>query len=166
MNIKPIPPTVYSGAMNIREFMQFVKQASQYVEDGNVPIHREVDIVSNFLKGNAYNFYERTCGDYPERWTLQKFFICLYDYIFPLSFRTEQRRKLRHCNQGKHRVRDYVGYFQDLCDTIGTIGEQEKVSLLWDGFNDYIAAGLYTRNLHPEHSSFAEVVEHAEVLEL
>ncbi|KIK51926.1 hypothetical protein GYMLUDRAFT_64526 [Collybiopsis luxurians FD-317 M1] len=144
-NIKPIPPSVYGGAMSVREFMQFVKQASQYEEDGNVPIHREVDIVSNFLKGNAYNFYERTCGDYPERWTFQKFFIHLYDYIFPLSFRTEQ------CY---------------LCDTIGTIEEQEKVSLLWDGFNDYIATGLYTRNLHPERSSFAEVAEHAEVLEL
>ncbi|KIK58504.1 hypothetical protein GYMLUDRAFT_170743, partial [Collybiopsis luxurians FD-317 M1] len=58
--------------------------------------------------------------------------------------------KLCHCSQGKHRVREYVGYFEDLYDTIGPIDEQEKVLLLWDGFAGYIAAGLYTRDLHPE----------------
>ncbi|KIK50707.1 hypothetical protein GYMLUDRAFT_182369, partial [Collybiopsis luxurians FD-317 M1] len=58
--------------------------------------------------------------------------------------RTEQQCKLHRCSQGKHRVRECVGYFEDLCDTIGPIDEQEKVSLLWDGFAGYIAAGLYT----------------------
>ncbi|KAE9383240.1 hypothetical protein BT96DRAFT_775535, partial [Gymnopus androsaceus JB14] len=155
--IKPIAPNEYNGSVNAEEFMRFVRQTTHYIEDGNVPVHREVDIMSRYLTGKAYKFYERTCGDNPDNWTLDRFFIKLYDHIFPLSFRTNQRHKLRQCSQGKHKVLDYVGYFEDLCDTIGMIDPQEKVSLLWDGFNDYITSGLYNRNLHPERSTFEDV---------
>ncbi|KAE9409033.1 hypothetical protein BT96DRAFT_932313 [Gymnopus androsaceus JB14] len=60
MNIKPTPPFEYDGSPNTQVFMRFVKQASRYIEDGNVPKHREVDIMARYLKGKAYNFYDRT----------------------------------------------------------------------------------------------------------
>ncbi|KAE9406247.1 hypothetical protein BT96DRAFT_934264 [Gymnopus androsaceus JB14] len=142
MSIKPTPPFEYDGSPNTQVFMQFFKQASRYIEDGNVPKHHEVDIMARYLKGK------------------------LYDNVFPLSFQTNQRFKLRNFQQGNLEVRNYVGEFQDICDTISVIDPQEKVSLLWDGFNSHIAIGLYNCNLHPERSSFQEVVEHAEILEL
>ncbi|KAE9399245.1 hypothetical protein BT96DRAFT_939618 [Gymnopus androsaceus JB14] len=100
MSIKPTPPFEYDGSPNTQVFMRFVKQASRYIEDGNVPKHREVDIMARYLKGKAYNFYDRICGDDPETWTLDQFFFKLYDNVFPLSFRTNQQRKLRNFQQG------------------------------------------------------------------
>ncbi|KAL0065978.1 hypothetical protein AAF712_006967 [Marasmius tenuissimus] len=166
MKLKPIRPNKYDGAMNPRKFLRFSKEAYRLVKDGKVPKHRQVDIVSHYLEGKAYSFYERTCGDCPDEWVLKDFLIQLYNYVFPLSFRTEQRRKLKTLTQHGRRIREYVGEFEDLCDIIGMTDEREMVTLLWDGFDSSISAGLYNRDLHPERSSLKDVVAAAEMVEL
>ncbi|KAL0063959.1 hypothetical protein AAF712_009149 [Marasmius tenuissimus] len=166
MKLKPIKPTKYDGAMNPRKFLRFSKEAYRLVKDGKVPKHRQVDIVSYYLEGKTYSFYERTCGDCPEEWVLKDFLIQLYNYVFPLSYRTEQRRKLKTLTQHGRRIREYVGEFEDLCDVIGMTDEREMVTLLWDGFDSSISAGLYNRDLHPERSSLKDVIGAAEMVEL
>ncbi|KAL0562937.1 hypothetical protein V5O48_019141, partial [Marasmius crinis-equi] len=166
MKLKPIRPNKYNGALNPRKFLRFAKEAFRLVKDGNVPEHRQVDIISYWLEDRAYGFYERTCGDCPEEWTLKDFLIQLYNYIFPLSFRTEQRQKLKTLTQHGRRIREYVGEFEDLCDIIGITDERGMVTMLWDGFDSHISAGLYNRDLHPERSSFKDVISAAEMVEL
>ncbi|KAK1231461.1 hypothetical protein PQX77_005422 [Marasmius sp. AFHP31] len=166
MKLKPIQPDKYDGAINPRRFLRFAKEAYRLVKDGRVPRKRQVDIVSHFLEGKAYSFYERTCGDCPEEWDLKDFLVQLYNFIFPLSFRTEQRKKLKNLTQHGRRIREYVGEFEDLCDITGMTEERAMVTLLWDGFDPKISAGLYNRDLHPEQSSLNDVISTAEMVEL
>ncbi|KAJ3741652.1 hypothetical protein EV360DRAFT_90339 [Lentinula raphanica] len=81
MRIKPIEPAKYSGEKDEQKFHHFAKASALYVKDGRVPAHREVNIVSNFLEGQAYTFYHSLCGDNPEEWTLYKFFAAMYNII-------------------------------------------------------------------------------------
>ncbi|KAJ3973042.1 hypothetical protein EV361DRAFT_797024, partial [Lentinula raphanica] len=104
MRIKPIEPAKYSGEKDEQKFHRFAKASALYVKDGRVPVHREVNIVSNFLEGQAYTFYHSLCGDNPEEWTLYKFFVAMYNYIFPVNYRMEQRRRLLTLSQKGRKV--------------------------------------------------------------
>ncbi|KAJ3759642.1 hypothetical protein EV360DRAFT_41531 [Lentinula raphanica] len=105
MRIKPIEPAKYSGEKDEQKFHRFAKACALYVKDGRVPLHREVNIISNFLEGQAYTFYHSLCGDDPEEWTLYKFFTAMYNYIFPVNHRMEQRRRLLTLSQKGKKVR-------------------------------------------------------------
>ncbi|KAJ8080575.1 hypothetical protein PM082_017409 [Marasmius tenuissimus] len=166
MKIKPIRPDKYNGEVSARKFLRFVKAVRRYMIDGNVPIERQVDIMTNDLEGIAYNFVERLCGNEPENWTLNDVFIELYNHIFPLNYQSEQCKKLKNHTQNGRRVRTYFASFEELCDTIGNIDDDSKVATLWDGFDPIIQKGLYNRELHPERSSWNDVVITAETVEL
>ncbi|KAJ3736434.1 hypothetical protein DFJ43DRAFT_1150140 [Lentinula guzmanii] len=114
MYIKPMKPTeIYEGNPNLRSLHRNMRETIAYCDDGNVPTHQEVEVALRFLKGKAYTFFERTCGKNPGNWTLSTFYEKLYDFVFPIDFRTEQRRRLITLQQKGKRVRDHVGIFQD-----------------------------------------------------
>ncbi|KIY43042.1 hypothetical protein FISHEDRAFT_78903 [Fistulina hepatica ATCC 64428] len=54
--LKPIPPEIYTGVDNDEYFWKYVQEANQYLEDGNVPPHRQVDIAARFVSGKAEGF--------------------------------------------------------------------------------------------------------------
>ncbi|KAJ3831387.1 hypothetical protein F5878DRAFT_729664 [Lentinula raphanica] len=139
MRIKPIEPAKYSGEKDEQRFHRFAKASALYVKDGRVPVHREVNIVSNFLEGQAYTFYHSLCGDNPEEWTLFKFFTAMYNYVFPVNYRMEQRRRLLTLSQKGRKVREHVRLFEELCNSV---------------------------DLDPETSSLQEVIACAEKIEL
>ena len=49
---------------------------------------------------------------------------------------------------------------------IGNITEQDKVIKLWDGLRDDIQENLWRNNYNPEISSWDEVVDQVEMLEI
>ncbi|KAJ3730437.1 hypothetical protein C8R42DRAFT_568408, partial [Lentinula raphanica] len=166
MRIKPIEPAKYSGEKDEQKFHRFAKASALYVKDGRVPVHREVNIVSNFLEGQAYTFYHSLCGDNPEEWTLYKFFVAMYNYIFPVNYRMEQRRRLLTLSQKGRKVREHVRLFEELCNSVGIRDERQKVGFLWESFYPSIIAELYRKDLDPETSSLQEIIACAERIEL
>ncbi|KAJ3816647.1 hypothetical protein EV361DRAFT_813192, partial [Lentinula raphanica] len=158
MRIKPLKPTeIYDGTANLRSFQRNMREIITYLEDGQVPEYRQVEVASRFLKGKAYTFFERTCGDNASEWTLKRFYEKLYDFAFPIDFRTEQRRKLVSLQQKNRRVRDHVGIFNDLCNTAGTLDERHKVIFLWDSLDSVITKGLLRMGHTPETSSLEDI---------
>ncbi|KAJ8586904.1 hypothetical protein M405DRAFT_864199 [Rhizopogon salebrosus TDB-379] len=112
--LKPIPPATYDGAVNSRAFHRFITEGTAYVEDGRVSLRKKVFILSHFLKGKAHEFYIREVLGNPYRWRLHDFFTELFNYCFPINFRTKQCEKLKHCFQNEKSVRDYVYELKEL----------------------------------------------------
>ncbi|KAK1234129.1 hypothetical protein PQX77_002671, partial [Marasmius sp. AFHP31] len=166
LNIKPIPPTKYKGEMSTRVLMKFFRETRRYMIDGNIPKDRQVDIVTSFVEGSLSTYLERLICDEPEKWRLQDVFIRIYNHVFPLNYRLEQRKKLKNARQNGCRVRKYIDYVEELFDTIGNVDDGSKVTTMWDGFDTVIQKGLYLKGLHPERLSLEDVNEAAEVVEL
>ncbi|KAF8831165.1 hypothetical protein HHX47_DHR1000004 [Lentinula edodes] len=166
MLLKPDPPESYDGSINVNSFIKFVTEGTAYVRDGRVPKNRRVLKLSKYLTGKAYQFYLTTVANSPFDWRLRKFFTELYNFCFPLTFRLDQRRKLKRCFQNEKSVRDHLAELNDLFNTIGLIDEREKVHKLWASLNRKIQRGLWREKLNPELSTYDKVASTAELLEI
>ncbi|KIK50417.1 hypothetical protein GYMLUDRAFT_182823, partial [Collybiopsis luxurians FD-317 M1] len=166
MLLKPDPPEVYDGLADVRPFIKYVTEGTAYVRDGRVPKNRRVLKLSKYLSGKAYQFYLTTVADSPFDWRLKKFFTELYNYCFPLTYRMDQRRKLKRCFQNDKSVREHLAELNDLFNTIGLIDECEKVHKLWSSLNRKIQKGLWREKLNPEISFYDEIANAAELVEI
>ncbi|KAJ3780479.1 hypothetical protein GGU10DRAFT_380589 [Lentinula aff. detonsa] len=137
-----------------------------YLEDSQVPEYRQVEVASWFLKGKAYTFFERMCGESSCDWSLKKFYEKLYDFAFPIDFRMEQRWKLVNLQQRNRRIRDHVGIFKDLCNTAGMLDKRHKVIFLWDSFEPVITRGLLQMGHTSETSRLEDLIDDTEKVEL
>jgi hypothetical protein len=164
--LKPVPPEKYSGAADTRLFYRFVQEATDYVEAGNVSRQRQVFVISRFLTGKAWDYYTQSVSLDPFGWRLRDFFIELFNFCFPRDFRSEQREKLARCFQNERTVKEYVHNLIELYNMIGEETDRNKVVKLWRGFRKEIKAGLFRADLHPEVSSWDQVVDKAETIEV
>jgi hypothetical protein len=155
--LKPIPPDVYDGAPDTRLFHHFVTQAAAYLADGQVAKKRQALVLMNFLSGKAYEFYVQKVSYSPELWTLHKFFSELFNYCFPVNFRSETRKKFKKCHQGNRRVHEFVSELRELALIIGQLDEREKTVWLWFGCHKEIQKELYMQKVHPERSSLIKL---------
>jgi hypothetical protein len=124
-------------------------QATDYVNDGQVPEKRKVSVISNFLIGKAYTFYTREVSIRTRRWSLKQFFSELFNYCFPVNFRTIQQQKLEQIKQGDHSVKEYASKLNELFLTIGYTNRHEKANKLWYGLRPEIQSALWKDKLNP-----------------
>ncbi|KIK43567.1 hypothetical protein CY34DRAFT_23515 [Suillus luteus UH-Slu-Lm8-n1] len=164
--LKPIPPVNYDGAPDSRAFHQFLTEGTAYVKDGQVERKRRVFILAHYLKGRAREFYTREVSGDPYRWRLRKFFTELFNHCFPIDFRMRQREKLNRCYQNEKSVREYIYELSELWNMIGDVPERQKVTRLWTGFKPEIQTELWKKELNPESSTFREVSNAAEIIEI
>jgi hypothetical protein len=164
--LKPIAPTVYDGAVDSRAFHRFITEGTAYVKDGRVASRKRVFVLSHYLKGKAHEFYIREISGDPYRWRLREFFTEMFNYCFPINFRTKQREKLKRCFQNDKPVRDYVYELNELWNMIGDVDERDRVTRLWTGLSSEIQRELWKKELNPEISTFKEVQAAAEIIEI
>ncbi|KAK0433663.1 hypothetical protein EV421DRAFT_1909994 [Armillaria borealis] len=107
MILKPVPPAKYNGEADSRQFLKFLNDGTAYVREGGVPRRERVRKLDAFLTGEAADFYEDLVEDNAREWRLTSFFKELYNYCFPLTYRMEQRRKLKKCFQNELTVKQY-----------------------------------------------------------
>ncbi|KAG6875801.1 hypothetical protein C0993_007390, partial [Termitomyces sp. T159_Od127] len=163
--IKPTPPEKYDGRVDIRAFHKFLTHGTAYVKYGYVEKRRQVMVLSEFLTGKAYTFYTRCVSLDPERWSLRKFFVELFNYCFPIDFRNQQREKLNSFYQGQKSVREYVADLDKLFTIVGADSARARVVKLFNGFRPSIRKALLRAHMNPEYTSWKEIVE-AEYQEL
>jgi len=156
----------YDGSPDSRSFHQFLTEVTAYVKDGQVEPRKRVFILAHYLKGRAREFYTREVSGDPYRWRLKGFFTELFNYCFPINFRMKQREKLNRCYQNDKSVREYIYELSELWNMIGDVGERQKVTRLWTGLNASIQTELWKKELNPESSSFRDVKNAVEVIEI
>jgi hypothetical protein len=165
--IKPKPPKDYDGAADARSFHRFVTEGTDYVMAGKVSRQRRVFVLSYHLKGKAYDFYTQevvTKGAYS--WNLEDFFKAMFNYCFPIDYRERQRERLRKAFQNGRSVSEYSYEIEEICNMIGLIDECEKVSTFWHGLRQSIQRALWRDRYNPETSSWAEVKDAAQIIEV
>jgi hypothetical protein len=165
--IKPKPPKDYDGAADARSFHRFVTEGTDYVIAGKVSRQRRVFVLSYHLKGKAYDFYTQevaTKGAYS--WSLEDFFNAMFNYCFPIDYRERQRERLRKAFQNGRSVSEYSYEVEEICNMIGMIDEREKVSTFWHGLRQSIQKALWRDRYNPETSSWAEVKDAAQIIEV
>ncbi|KAJ8689423.1 hypothetical protein PTI98_012326 [Pleurotus ostreatus] len=165
-SLKPTPPEVYDGRADLTAFYRFVSDGTSYLKEGQVNKRFRVRKLSTFLKGRAYDFYLQQVSMNPGAWTLRDFFEGLMNACFPVDLLEQTRSEIDRLWQRDLSVRDYSAQLKQKYDVIGSVSEQEKVIKLWNGFKAVIRAELYRERLNPNISSWDEVVERAELLEV
>ncbi|KAJ3741569.1 hypothetical protein DFH05DRAFT_1559358 [Lentinula detonsa] len=166
LNIKPDPPEKYNGTPNVQTFLKFSTEVTEYLRDANIHRSRWVFRASKYLSESAYECYLAVAADDPFIWNLKDFLIELYNHCFPITYRLEQRTKLKRFYQGSWTVRQYCMKLKELFNTVGVMDEREKIHKLWSGFTTTIQQGLWQKELHPEYSTYAEIERVAALVEV
>jgi hypothetical protein len=167
-SIKPIPPKDYDGAADSRAYHRFVMEGEAYLRDGKVARERQIRILAHHLDGKAYSFYmQKVATDDPNNWNLHKFFTELFNFCFPVDYRQRMRLKLEGLYQKQNQtVSEFVFDLQELFSMVGAMPEEMKVVKLWYSLNTRTQRAMWRDGLHPDSSTWDEVVAKAEVIEI
>ena len=167
-SIKPIPPKGYDGAADVRAYHRFVMEGEAYLRDGKVQRERQIRILAHHLDGKAYQFYmQKIASDDPTNWNLHKFFMELFNFCFPVDYRQQMRVKLEIFYQKRGQtVSEFVFELQELFSMVGAMPEEMKVIKLWYSLNSRTQHAMWRDGLHPDSSSWDEVVAKAEIIEI
>jgi hypothetical protein len=84
--IKPTAPEKYDGTSDHQLFQQFLLHGTSYIKYGCVEKKHCVLILSKFLTGQAWSLYSHDVSSKHEKWTVEKFFIELFNYCFPVDY--------------------------------------------------------------------------------
>jgi hypothetical protein len=159
--IKPQPPEKYSGKANLDAFQQFIEEAVEYLIDGQVPVERHVSKLRRYLSETAKEFYDNIVSA-PEQWTIEVFLQELFNYCFPDGFLGEIRRKFNQWRQMNNSVKSYLAKMESYREDLGDeIGDRRFVQRVWSGLNDNISSRLYDYGLHPDWSTYVDLVHAA-----
>jgi hypothetical protein len=124
-------------------------------------------MLSYHLKGKAYDFYTQeivTKGAYS--WSLEDFFNAMFNYCFPIDYRERQQERLWKAFQNGRSVSEYSYEIEEICNMIRLIDEHEKVSTFWHSLRQLIQRALWRDHYNPETSSWAEVKDVAQIIEV
>ena len=164
--IKPIAPKYYDGKADARLYHRFVRESEAYLRDGKVEKRRRIFLLSYYLTGKAYDFYTQKVSSNEENWTLRQFYDELFNYCFPVDYRTQLRKNLNKSHQNDKSIAEYTHELHELFIMIGDVSERDRVLKFWNGVRPIIQKGLWRDNLNPETSSWDRVVAQAEIIEI
>jgi hypothetical protein len=143
-------------------------EGEAYLRDGKVHRERQIRILAHYLDGKAYSFYmQKVASDDPNNWNLHQFFTELFNYCFPVDYRQQMRLKLENFYQKQNQtVSDYVFELQELFSMVGAMPEEMKIIKLWYSLNTKTQRAMWRDGLHPDSSTWDEIVAKAEMVEI
>jgi hypothetical protein len=137
-----------------------------YLKDGRVASDRRTTNAFVLPERKSQELFLQKAARKEHRMKLNKFFNGLFDYCFPLSFRSDLREELDSCSQGSKTVSDYVYEIEEPHLIIGVSDKRQRVLDLLKGLNQEIRQTLRWEKLNPEVSSWRKIVEATERFEL
>lgn len=164
--LKPREPTPYDGKADYHEFHKFLDEATNYVNGYHLTPDRYVKAIAPFLKHKAYKFYTMMVAKDSTAWDLERFFRSLFNFCFPVDFRTRMRVTLHEKVQGRLSVQEFVCEIEELFMMVGLVSPRDRVQKLWYGLHHYLQAEMYQFGLAPDVSSWEDVVVAATRFEL
>jgi hypothetical protein len=156
------------GVADSRAYHRFVLEGEAYLRDGKVQKERQIRVLAHHLDGKAYAFYmQKVASDDPRNWSLHRFFTELFNFCFPTDYRQQMRLKLEDIHQKPHQpVTKFIYELQELFSMVGAMPPEMKVVKLWYTLKTRIQKALWRDGLHPDTSTWDEVVAKAEIIEI
>ena len=166
--IKPIPPREYDGTADPRSYHHYVMEGEAYLHDGKVHKEQCIRILAHFLTGKGYDFYmQKVASDNLNHWDVHKFFMELFNYCFPIDYRQQMHVKMENMCQGYNQlVSEYVHKLQEVFSMVGALTPELRVIKLWYSLRAGIQCTMWKDRLHPDTSTWDEIVVKAEVIEI
>ncbi|KIY54019.1 hypothetical protein FISHEDRAFT_29351, partial [Fistulina hepatica ATCC 64428] len=156
---------VYNGEDDDEKFWQYVIEANQYIEDGEVPWYRQVDVAARHTSGRARQFYNQNVLTSNMQWRLDRWYQELFDYCFPVNYRETCRAKLRRCYQNGRDVRDYYYELNRYWNALGEIMAQARTIRFWEGLDGWLEEELICDDYDPDIHTLAEIYARAQTLQ-
>jgi len=123
-------------------------------------------VLSYFLEGKAYDFYVQKVSLNEAQWSITDFYTGLFNFCFPINYRMQMRKKLNKYYQNDKTILEYVHGLEELFNIIGSVTKREMVLKFWNGSRHMIQKALWRDGLNPEVSTWEEVIEQAEIIEI
>jgi len=163
---KLLKPKSYNGEPDSRIFNRFVRESQAYLKAYGVPRKEQAFTLSYFLEGKAYDFYVQKVSLNEAKWSLSDFYTGLFNFSFPINYRMQMRKKLDKYYQNDKTVMEYVHGLEEFFNMIGSVTKRERVLKFWKGIRLQIQKALWRDGLNPEVSTWEEVIEQAEIIEI
>lgn len=125
--LKTDPPFKYDGEVKASQFKKWVRENRAWIKSGRLSVRQGILNAGKYLTGNAYKYFERDVLRGRQHHSLQQFYNGMFDYLFPVSFREDQRDIFDTTHQGNMPGLTYLRHLEDLADTIGDLEEQDIV---------------------------------------
>ncbi|KAF8994551.1 hypothetical protein BDZ89DRAFT_898810, partial [Hymenopellis radicata] len=155
--IRPIPPTPYDGSVDSEKFHRFGMEIRQFCKEGKVPDDERVFLASHYLRGKAHSYFIQKVSGNHSKWTLDKFLQGLFNYCFPITFKSEQRDNIKNCFQGRSSVTEYAYRLESLYGLVGVTSKRERVIKLWDGLRAELRRELAKTHFSKEVHSWKKI---------
>jgi len=115
--------------VDARAYHRFVKESVAYIEDSRIPRKRQCFALSYYLSGKAYDFYQQKVSLTEEKWSLEEFYTELFNFCFPIDYRMQMRKRLRHTIQKEKSVNEYAFELEEIFNMIGGFSKRDNYGM-------------------------------------
>ncbi|KAJ6632422.1 hypothetical protein B0H10DRAFT_2206781 [Mycena sp. CBHHK59/15] len=129
---------------------------------GYVPAKDQVYFISYYLDRKALDFYNQIVVIDEGSWDLNRFFVELFEFCFPVDFCNKQCKRLDRCFQYSKGVAAHIAEWSEIYNTIGLVDTQEKIVKLFNSFNVDVQTEIYRKGYNPEVATWDEIIKAAE----
>lgn len=157
--LKTTPPFIYNGEVQATLFKKWVREVRLWIEQGRLGDSEGVQTAGRFLAGRAYQFFERDVLALQKKYSLTEFFERLFNYVFPVDFRMQQRDKFDTCKQENRSVLDFLWKLQEIADMIGDMDDKDIILAFWRRSQPYLRVEMTKDGLDPTTMSLTVLEE-------
>ncbi|EJD36874.1 hypothetical protein AURDEDRAFT_129789 [Auricularia subglabra TFB-10046 SS5] len=162
---KPDPPESYNGAASWDSFNEFMILTRKYFKEAYVRKSRQVGKMQKLLTDKAKRFYmTQVVGD-EDNWTLDEFFIELYNFCFPADFRSKQRDKLDTFKQLTLSVKEFEAKMRSIAASVGDVTAAQLATKFLAGLRPEIKDRVRMDGLSGEIHSIKVISDYAQRIE-
>jgi hypothetical protein len=155
--LKQEPPFKYGGEVQASLFKKWVREVRSWIKRGRLSTKQGIMTSGQYCVGKAYQFFERDVLSSRKKYTLTEYFEAMFDYIFPATFRMDQRDKFNACWQLDLPALDFLRKLHDIADTVGDLEEDDIILGFWRRCKPYLKSKLAEAGLEPGRITLTEL---------
>ncbi|KIM76333.1 hypothetical protein PILCRDRAFT_12925 [Piloderma croceum F 1598] len=129
--LKQDPPFKYQGEIQASLFKKWVREVRDWIKRGWLSTKQGIELSGKYCGGKAYKFFERDILNARKKYTLAAYFEAMFDYLFPATFRMDQRDRFDACTQREMSALDFLRQLQDIADTVGDLDDGDIILGFW-----------------------------------
>jgi hypothetical protein len=151
------PPFEYSGDVQASLFKKWVREVRDWIKRGRLSTQQGIKLSGKYCGGKAYKFFERDILNARKKYTLAEYFEAMFDYLFPATFRMDQRDTFDACAQCDLSALDFLRQLQDIADTVGDLDDGDIILGFFRRCKSYLKVKLAEAGLEPGRITLTEL---------
>jgi hypothetical protein len=155
--LKQDPPFKYSGEIQASLFKKWVREVRDWIKRGRLSTQQGIELSGKYCGGRAYKFFERDILNARKKYLLAEYFEAMFVYLFPATFRMDQRDAFDACTQCDLSALDFLRQLQDIADTVGDLDENDIILGFWRRCRSYLKVRLAEAGLEPGRITMMEL---------